>query len=211
MFGTILFLGVSGSVLAEDRGINIKNRKPLETVQDMSALRTYATSNEYYFTVNLRHGMKISYSASYGIGGEAAQAEGVIVEKDGKFLFQQHSNPSSNLLLPPGVPFNSSSRTSLWDIGAYLEMVNRVALMGNGIRGNSLYNEPEAALVDFEAGTAGNTVRYRNALEASFTKTLDNRSTSNLKVYFARGIGPVVLEFRETSSPGGTFKFYLGE
>jgi hypothetical protein len=193
--------------------IDIKKRIPV-VLQTVSELRSYAAQKDYYYSVNLKEGMRVLYSASYGVGGEAGQAHGTIVQKDGKFWFKQKGNPTGQLLLPPGMTFNSSADHSLWDIGEYLELVNRVAFSDpNQVSktANDVYGRPDAATVDFEGGTAGSTVTYTDALEVVFKKQVASRSDSEWKVYYARGIGPVALEFRENQTPAGTFKLYIGQ
>lgn len=193
--------------------MDISNRKPVP-LQTVSELRSYAATKDYYYSVNLQEGMRVLYSASYGVGGEAGQAHGTIVKKDGHFWFKQKSNPTGQLLLPPGLTLNSNADHSLWDIGEYLELVNRVAFSDpNQVSktANDVYGKPDAALVDFDGGTAGKTVTYKDALEVVFKKSVKNRSDSEMKVYYARGIGPVALEFRENSTPSGTFKLYIGK
>jgi len=192
--------------------LNVTNRRPIN-IQNFTVLRTYASTNSYYFGANLRDGMKVLFSASYG-KGEAAQASGVVVEKNGRFYFQMKSNPSSNLLLPPGLSFNSNNQTSLWDLQAYMELINRVAFSEPNSASHTthdIYDRPDAALVDFRGGTAGQEVTYTDAMEVGFTKSIGNRSQSDLKVYYGRGVGPVALEFTENMAPSGTFKFYLGD
>jgi len=63
----------------------------------------------------------------------------------------------------------------------------------------------------FRGGTAGKQVTYNDALEVALNRASDRGTYSNVKVYYAKGTGPVALEFRENSQPTGTFKFYLGE
>lgn len=193
--------------------IDVKKRVPVN-VDSYTTLRTYANNNDYYFGVQLREGMKVYYSASYGVGGEAGQAEGTIVERNGRFWFKQRSNPTGQLLLPPGLPLNSGSDISMWDVGAYMDLINRVAFSEPNKASKSatpVYSKPAAAIVDFVGGTAGKSVSYTDALEVVFTKNTFNRSKSESRIYYSKGIGPVALEFREDSSVGGTFKFYLGE
>lgn len=193
--------------------IDVEKRVPVD-LEDVRALRQYASTNNYYFGVNLRAGMKVLYSASYGVGGEAGQARGIIVERDGKFWFKQQANPTGQLLLPPGLPFNTDNEHSLWDMGAYLDLVNRVAFSDPNKAShtaNDVYGNPVAALVDFKGGTAGSSVTYTDALEVVFAKSIKNRSKSDLRVYYAKGVGPVAIEFREDMTPTGTFKFYLGQ
>ena len=193
--------------------LSVTNRRPLQ-LNDVPELRSYASTNTYYLTANVKSGMKVLYSASYGIGGEAGQGSGVIVEKNGRFWFKQLKNPTSQLMLPPGMPFNGSVEHSLWDIGAYLHLVNRVAFSeANEASKTShdVYGAPAVAMVDFRGGTAGATVTYKDALEVVFNRTVANRSRSDLRIYYARGTGPVALEFQEHSTPSGTFKMYLGQ
>lgn len=193
--------------------IDISKKIPVP-MDDVTQLRTYASTNNYYFSVNLKEGMRVLYSTSYGINGEAGQAAGVIVKKGDKFYFKQKKNPTGQLLLPPGMPFNGNVEHSLWDIGAYMDLVNRVVFSEPNTASKTssdVYGKPEAALVDFKGGTAGSSVTYTDALEVGFTRSVSKASKSDWKVYYAKGIGPVALEFRETMSPSGTFKFYVGE
>ncbi len=193
--------------------IDVTNRKPV-VLQTASELRSYAAQNSYYYSVNLKEGMRVLYSASYGVGGEAGQASGTIVKKEGRFWFKQKENPTGQLLLPPGMTLNSNADHSLWDIGEYLELVNRVAFSDpNQVSktANEVYGRPEAAIVDFQGGTASKTVSYKEAMEVVFKKATANRSDSEMKVYYARGVGPVAVEFRENMTPAGTFKIYIGE
>ncbi len=193
--------------------IDVTNKRPV-TLATNQELATYASQNNYYYSVNIKAGMKVMFSASYGIGGEAAQAEGVVVEKNGRFYYQQQGNPSSNLLLPPGLSLDSQDGVSLWDLGAYMDLINRVAFSQSNssyATSNDVWSSPQAAMVDFRGGTAGQSVLYSDALEVDFAKTLtDNSSTANWSVYYGKNIGPVALEFNENLEPAGTFKFYLG-
>ncbi len=194
--------------------IQVEKRTPI-ALENVMALRTYASTNNYYFGVNLQEGMRVLYSASYGIGGEAGQASGRVVKDQGRFWFRQDDNTTMQLLLPPGLPLNSSAGHSLWDLGAYMQLINRVAFSDpneSSKTATDVYaSKPDAAIVDFKGGTAGQSVTYADALEVAFTRTVENRSLSNWKVYYGKGIGPVALEFREDMSPTGTFKFYLGK
>ena len=190
----------------------VTNRRPIP-VTTLTGLRSYAQTNNYYLSVNLAAGMQLSFSASYGMGGEAAQASGVLVEQNGKFWFQQQANPGSNLLLPPGLPLNNDTGVSLWDIGAYMQLVNNVVFSQTSTTGasmNQVYGDPQTYLCDFSGGTAGNEVSYTDALEADFSRSIAGQSNSSFKAYYAKGIGPVALEFEEDMEPAGTFKLYLG-
>lgn len=193
--------------------INVSNRRPIEA-PNYTMLRSYANSGNYYLSVQLHDGMKVSFSASYGVGGEAAQARGTLVQQDGRFYFRQDANPSMNLLLPPGLPLNAGTDVSLWDVGAYMELINRVAFSQSNMASsseNDVYSKPQAYLVDFDGGTAGSTVKYSDAMEVDFNKSLESGANSNFQAYYAKGVGPVALEFQENSEPQGTFKFYLGQ
>ncbi len=194
--------------------MTVQNRVPID-LNTIRQLRTYASTNNYYFGINLRHGQRVMYSVSYGTQGEAGQARGVVIEKDGRFWFKQQANPTGQLLLPPGQVINSNNEHSMWDIGSYMELVNRVAFSApsaNYHTANDVYSTaPEAALVDFTGGTAGQSVHYKGALEVVFKHSVSGRSKSEWKAYYSKGIGPVALEFREDKSPSGVFKFYLGE
>ncbi|MBY0369881.1 hypothetical protein K2X33_04290 [bacterium] len=203
------------SVFADEPySIDISKSTPVD-IDDVNNLRGYANTNNYYLAVNLRAGMRVLYSASYGVGNEAGQAAGTLVEKDGSFFFKQSSNPTNQLLLPPGLPFNSGTDVSLWDVGAYMELINRVAFSDpntSSRTNNNVYSAIRSAnIVDFKGGTAGASVTYKDALEVNYNHQVATRSDSNLKIYYARGIGPVALEFRESMVPSGTFKIYVGE
>jgi hypothetical protein len=193
--------------------IDVSNKRPVQLSTNQE-LASYATQNNYYYSVNIKAGMRVLFSASYGIGGEAAQAEGVVVEKNGHFFYQQQGNPSSNLLLPPGLSLDSQDGVSLWDLGAYMDLINRVAFSQSNASwatSNDVWSSPQAAMVDFRGGTAGQSVFYQDALEVDFSKSFDGRgSTANWSVYYGKNIGPVALEFNEDMEPAGTFKFYLG-
>src|SRR5689334_6499295 len=103
-----------GAEHANVLSIDVTNRRPVPLVAPThQALATYAESNSYYFKVNLKEGMRVLYSASYGIGGEAAQASGVVVQRDGHFFFKQTDMPGRNLLLPPGFSGNWTTGDSL--------------------------------------------------------------------------------------------------
>src|SRR4051812_3428239 len=111
----LLTLSAQAIDIANVRYIQVTNRRPI-AVANVAKLTAYANQNNYYLSVRLREGMKISFAASYGVGGEAAQARGTVVQRDGRYYFRQDANPTMNLLLPPGLPHNASDRVSLWDL-----------------------------------------------------------------------------------------------
>lgn len=199
--------------------INVSNRRAITEVTSPTHAGTYAKSNNYYgYAANqLRAGMKMMFSVSYGAsGGEAGQSRGVLVEKDGGLFYEQQDNPTNQLLLPPGLTFNNGSDgVSLWDMRAYLDLINRVAFSESGAHGETpakdVYAQVSAYQVDFEGGTAGRTVDYKDAMELKLEKSNPDSSKSNVSVYFAKGVGAVALEFRETGMVGGTFKIYVGD
>ena len=192
--------------------IDVTKRERIGSIADFDQVKVYASTNSYYHVPNLRAGMPVFFSASYGVGGEAGQARGVLVEKDGKLFFKQTGNPTNQLLLAPGNPFNGNQDASLWDMEAYVKLINRVAFSDpNEVSRTATDVYPTAGLdvykVDFKGGTAGGTVDYKDALEVGMKL---QESGTDVKLYYAQGIGPVALEFRERSSPDGTFKVYIG-
>jgi hypothetical protein len=214
ILGFLAIMSFSGfaTTAPQMTAINVSNKRPLQ-ISDVTGLTDYATHGNYYLSVNLHAGMAVSFSASYGIGNEAAQASGTIVQKNGKFWYQQDTNPGVNLLLPPGLASNSSDGTSLWDIGAYMALINRVTFSqpnAASLSTSNVYDGLQGYLVDFQGGTAGNTVSYTDAMEIDMNKTVTG-GTSTFQVYYAKGIGPVALQFEETAEPSGTFEFYLGQ
>ncbi len=195
------------------RSISVSNRRPIQA-QDTKAVKSYADANNFYLFVNLRDGMRVAYSASYGVGGEAGQAWGTLVADGDHFWFRQEDNPTQQLLLPPGLTFDSSASHSLWDFKQYMALVNRVAYSvanESSMTSSDVYGNPAAALVDFKGGTAGVMMSYKDALEIVYNRKVEDRSNSNLSVYYGKGVGPVALEFSEDKSPSGTFKVYLGQ
>src|SRR4051812_2791527 len=102
---------LAAASFAKPWSMEVTNRVPV-SIDSMRGLRDYATTNSYYFTVQLHEGMSVYYSASYGTSGEAGQAAGTLVDRDGKFFFKQEKNPTGQLLLPPGLVFNSGSDES---------------------------------------------------------------------------------------------------
>jgi hypothetical protein len=201
--------------------ITVSNRRPIAEVENFYKAGSYARTHDYYgYAANmLRPGMKVMFSASYGSGGgEAGQSRGVLVQgEDGGLYYKQQQNTTTQLLLPPGLSFRSSggSSTSLWEMKSYLDLINRVAFAEASYgdeagQGTEVYSALSAYTVDFEGGTAGSAVSYQDAMELKLEK--ENRgSRSNVSVYFAKGVGAVALEFRETGSVGGTFKVYIGD
>jgi hypothetical protein len=202
--------------------IDVGNRRKIEALAGPGGAATYAKENQYYaFAANrLKAGMTVMFSASYGAGGgEAGQSRGKLVEKDGGLYYRQEENPTLQLLLPPGLAFASSATgTSLWEMRSYLDLINRVAFndapkyaSDSSAAASNVYADLSAFTVDFDGGTASSSVAYKDALELKLTRANRDDSRSDLSVYFARGVGAVALEFRETGPVGGTFKVYIGD
>lgn len=203
---------------SEALAINVSNRRPLSNVKNPTGASHYAQANNYYsYAANqLKAGMPVMFSASYGANGrEAGQSRGVLVEKDGSLYYQQIETTTMQLLLPPGLTHNDRNQASLWDMKAYMDLVNRVAFAESAVERTAggatpVYTATDASLVDFEGGTAGAQVAYRDAMELRLERS-SRDVASNVSVYFAKGVGPVALEFRETGAVGGTFKIYIGD
>ena len=105
---------------SEVASVDITNRRPLADLRDFVAAGRYAHTHTYD-AQTLRAGMKVLFSASYGVGGEAGQSRGVLVERGGKLFYQHESNPTSQLLLAPGQSFNGDSHESSWDMTNYFD------------------------------------------------------------------------------------------
>jgi hypothetical protein len=208
-----------GDDVSSPLAINVSNRRAISEVTSPTHAGTYAKSHDYYsYAANqLKAGMKVMFSVSYGSsGGEAGQARGVLVDKDGGLFFEQQENTTNQMLLPPGLAWdNGSDGVSLWDMRGYLDLINRVAFSEATAYGDApnkdVYAQTSAYQVDFEGGTAGGSVGYKDAMELKLEKSNPDSSKSNVSVYFAKGVGAVALEFRETGSVGGTFKLYVGD
>lgn len=152
----------------------------------------------------------VMFSASYGIGGEAGQASGTVVARDGGFWFEPGRNPTSQLLLAPGESFDGGGGSS-WELGAYLQLAGRVAAssLAHAGDGFDLYQDAKASLVSFTGGTAGKSVRYDDALEVALKSRNAAGVETETLVYAVPGKGPVALELREGGAVGGTFKVYV--
>jgi hypothetical protein len=204
--------------------MTVSNRRPISEASDFTRAGLYARSNNYYgYAANLlKPGMRVMYSASYGASGqEAGQSRGTLEQgADGGLYFRQEDNTTSQMMLPPGLAWdNGGEGVSLWEMKSYLDLINRVAFAeASAARapgetpnaGPAVYSALSAYQVDFEGGTAGQTVDYRDAMELTLQKSPGNGTKSDVSVYFAKGIGAVALEFKESGSVGGTFKIYIG-
>ncbi len=201
---------------ADLMSIDVSNRRSIAEVVSAPTAGTYAKSNSYYgYQVNqLKAGMTVLFSASYGAdGGEAGQSRGVLVTgKDGGLYYKQRDNTTSQLLLPPGLSLDGQGDVSLWEMRSYLDLINRVAFNESqrAASETDVYKSVSAYKVDFEGGTASASVSYKDAMELKLEKS-NADSVSNVSLYFAKSVGSVALEFRETGAVGGTFKIYIGE
>lgn len=187
------------SIPTGDYGSSVSNRRAIASISDFTQARTYANEGSYLApTLNaLKPGMSVLFSASYGIGGEAGQARGVLVEENNGLHYKQLANPTGQLMLPPGT----------WEMTSYIDLINRISFASQG----PVYGGLAASLVDFRGGTAGRSVEYKDVLELTLALDSYGDAKSQVSVYYAKGIGPVGMEFREASSPGGTFKVYIGD
>ena len=153
------------------------------------------------------------FSASYGSeGGEAGQAKGRLVAgANGDLFFKLEENPTNQLLYAPGLA--TFTGVSLFNLTKYADLINRVSFAENGgteRSGKAVYESASASVVDFQGGTAGASASYSDTMELVL-KRKNHDSISETKVYFAKGVGPVALEFREGGLVGGTFKTYIGK
>lgn len=190
------------------------NRRPISEATSSRGAGQYARANAYAGAANLREGMRLMFSASYGgSGGEAGQARGRLVKSaNGDFYFKMEANPTNQLLYAPGLP-QFGGGVSLWNITKYVDLINKVSFAdAGGTRGDgeAVYGQVSGAIVDFKGGTAGGTASHSDTLELVL-KARSGETSSETKVYYAKGVGPVALEFRETGLVGGTFKMYIGE
>jgi len=199
---------------------SISNPRPVNDISDYLAAATYARSAGYLKdATGYQPGDEVYYAISYGAAGaETGQGRGVLVEgENGGLFFRQTGNPTTQLTLAPGRPFNNGSNgTSLWEFRQYQQLINRIAFAGNTYQGRSpahwqqpVYSQMGARKVDFRGGTAGRETNYRDVLEIRLSATNPDRSTTNVKIYYAKGIGPISLEFTETGAVGGSFRMYV--
>lgn len=180
---------------------------PVSEITDFRSAETYALANGYYdgkFCKSyLSGGEKVWFSASYDFG-EAGQAAGVL-EKDGdKVFFNQQGNTTTQMMVGPGV--GAFTGRSLWEFNRYFKMVCSIAF-GKGRNGPD-YTSIKAEKVSMTGGTAGGSVSYQDALKLSLQKTT-NGGKSDVVMIFVKGLGPRVVEFRETNMPAGTSKVYI--
>lgn len=184
-----------------DYGVRVSNRRKVDAVNSLAEAGVYAQAGEYVVN-QLKAGMEVMFSASYGVGGEAGQARGVLVERDGGLYYKQLDNPTSQLLLPPGLRFNGDSAVSKWEMRSYIELVNKTALAfgyATGVAPKPQYASIAASLVDFDGGTAGRTVKYKDALELVLARAGSVRepfqSASSYGFYFVVRAGENEQQF----------------
>jgi len=193
--------------------INVSNRRPIAEAASSMGAGQYARSHSYYNANNLKAGMPVMFSASYGSqGGEAGQAKGRLVAgANGDLFFKLEDNPTNQLLYAPGLA--KMSGVSLFNLTQYADLINRVSFAeagGTDRSGQAVYESASGSVVDFRGGTAGSSTSYSDTMELVL-KRKNRDSSSETKVYFAKGVGPVALEFREGGAVGGTFKIYIGQ
>lgn len=194
--------------------MDISNRKPISNAANTSASDIVNVGmRDHYAAVGIKEGAEVAFSAAYGTEGEAGQSRGVVVRQWGGLYYKPESNPTSQLLLPPGLPFNSSETVSRWELTGYATLAKTIAFGQNSYTNgkHTTYDNVSAAKVDFEAGTAGASFRYSDALEVVMSKESVGDTKSEVAMYFARDIGLVALEFRESGLVSGVFKVYFGQ
>lgn len=179
----------------------------LSDVSDFASAERYALQNGYYdgsfCSSYLKGGEKVYFSASYD-DGEAGQAYGHLEADGGKFWFNQEGMPTSQAMFAPGL--GAFEGRSLWEFKRYFHTICSVAF-GKGRSGPD-YTSIKAEKISMTGGTAGGEVAYQDALKLSLGKTSDGGKTDVVMV-FVKGLGPRVVEFRETNMPAGTAKVYI--
>lgn len=216
---------------SEPLGLTVSNRRPIAGVTTIVSAGQYAASNNYHnFNAvgTIAEGMNVLFSASYGSdGGEAGQARGVVVKCDslqgiggvkfpeGHLCFQPQENTTSQLLLAPGQSWgNGPSEGALWDLTAYQFLFNQVSLADQRAytpATNDIWNQVDAYQVDFVGGTAGQQVTYQDSFELNLQKQNPDSSSSKVSAYYAKDMGLVAYDFRETGAVGGTVKVFIGQ
>lgn len=199
----------SGNDGAEVYEMTESSSLALSEVSDAKTAETYALQNGYYdgqfCKTYLKGGEGVWFSASYD-QGEAGQAYGAL-EKDGdKLFFNQHGMSTGQAMFAPGL--GAWEGKSLWEFNRYFKTICSVAF-GKGRAGNE-YDSVKAEKVSIEGGTAGGSVAYQDALKLSLGKRTSGGRTDVVMI-FAKGLGPRVVEFRETNMPAGTSKVYIGQ
>lgn len=199
----------SGSQLFE---LTTSNVQPITGLTDWSSLASYAQTNGYYDarqpSATLQGGEKVYFSASYN-DGEAGQAHGSIARTAGRggkdrFTYVQEGNPTTQAMLPPGL--GQFTGQSLWNMGRFVETMASVAL-GRGVGGPD-YPNVKAETVSLEGGTAGGHVAYTQALKVTLSGSWSGGQSEAI-IIFVKGLGPRIMEFRETNMPSGTTKVYI--
>lgn len=181
-------------------------KAPIAEITDFKSAETYALANGYYdgqFCKSyLKGGEKVWFSASYNFG-EAGQAYGNLEQDGGKLFFVQQGNPTNQMMIGPGVA--GFTGKSLWEFNRYFRTVCSIAF-GKGRAPD--YDSIKAEKVSMTGGTAGGNVSYNDALKLSLHKSSNGGKTDVIMI-FVKGLGPRVVEFRETNMPSGTSKVYI--
>ena len=178
-------------------------------VTDFASAENYALKNGYYdgnfCNSYLRGGEKVYFSASYD-QGEAGQAFGHLEADGDKIFFNQDGMPTTQAMFAPGL--GDFEGRSLWEFKRYFKTICSVAF-GKGRLGPD-YASIKAEKIAMTGGTAGGEVSYQDALKLSLGKSTGGGKTDVIMI-FVKGLGPRVVEFRETNEPAGTAKVYIGE
>lgn len=180
-------------------------------------LLAYLKSNGFYSTSAVGAGAKVYYSTSYetddkgSSSAEAGQAYGALENRNGALMFKQQDMVTTQLLLCPGSSGGmSGDGTCQWRFdgpAGYLQLMYDVATAKASSVSASIhpgYKNMKVSRGAMNGGTAGGSVSYPDVVEVSLSG-----GESNTEIYFAKGVGPVAVEFRETTMPAGTAKVYI--
>jgi hypothetical protein len=182
------------------------SKAAISEITDFKSAEAYALANGYYdgqfCKTYLKGGEKVWFSASYDFG-EAGQAYGNLEQDGSKLFFVQQGNPTNQMMVGPGV--GGFTGKSLWEFNRYFKTVCSIAF-GKGRSPD--YDSIRAEMVSMTGGTAGGNVNYSDALKLSLHRSSNGGKTDVIMI-FVKGLGPRVVEFRETNMPAGTSKVYI--
>jgi hypothetical protein len=179
------------------------------------ALCDYIKEGNFFPSNEMAAGTMTYFSTSYQTdeqntaNAEKGQAIGK-VSSDGRFELVDFV--TTQILICPGAFGGLYAGKCLWKINGpegYLELAKRVACntartYGSPMKFHPGYNAQKVKRVKFNASTAGKNVSYDDALEIEL---LGEKSGGF--IYFAKDLGLVATEFRESLSPSGTAKVYF--
>lgn len=187
--------------------LNESGNQAIAEVTDFKSAEAYAKTNGYFdggdCSSNVKGGEKVWYSASYDFG-EAGQAFGDLQADGNKVFFNQKGMPTTQAMFAPGL--GGFDGKSLWEFKRYFKTLCSVAF-GKG-RSGADYQSIKAEKINMTGGTAGGNVAYQDALKLSLHKSANGGKTDVI-IILVKGLGPRVMEFRETSMPAGTSKVYI--